>query len=122
MSHRWSLIFALSLLICALALRIRASSNESMVDSRLASTPPMGWNSWNKFGCQVNEQLIREVADSMASSGMRDAGYDYINIDDCWQVSRNSAGNIVADPASFPNGIKVPVPQPRPNSAIFGSC
>jgi alpha-galactosidase len=77
-----------------------------MVDSRLASTPPMGWNSWNKFGCQVNEQLIRKVADSIVSSGMRDAGYNDINIDDCWQVSRNSAGNIVADPMSFPNGIK----------------
>jgi alpha-galactosidase len=47
----------------------------------------------------VNEQLIREVADSMVGSGMRDAGYKYINIDDCWQVSRDSAGNIVADPA-----------------------
>src|ERR1700730_3711285 len=106
MSWRWSLTFALILLTCALALRICVSANESMVDSRLATTPPMGWNSWNKFGCQVNEQLIREVADSMVGSGMRDAGYKYINIDDCWQISRDSAGNIVADPASIPNGIK----------------
>ena len=106
MSWRWSLTFALILLTCALALRICVSANESMVDSRLATTPPMGWNSWNKFGCQVNEQLIREVADSMVGSGMRDAGYKYINIDDCWQISCDSAGNIVADPASIPNGIK----------------
>lgn len=66
----------------------------------------MGWNSWNKFGCDVSEQMIREMADAMVSSGMRDAGYQYVNIDDCWQVSRDSGGNIVADPARFPNGIK----------------
>jgi len=66
----------------------------------------MGWNSWNKFACKVSEQLIRETADAMVSTGMQAAGYQYVNIDDCWQVSRDSAGNIVADPASFPNGIK----------------
>jgi alpha-galactosidase len=73
----------------------------------LAQTPPMGWNSWNKFACDgINETVIREVADAMVSSGMRDAGYRYIVIDDCWQVSRDSAGNIVADAAKFPHGIK----------------
>lgn len=72
----------------------------------LAQTPPMGWNSWNKFGCNVNEQLIRETADAMVSSGMKDAGYEYIVIDDCWQVSRDSLGFIVADPKRFPSGIK----------------
>jgi alpha-galactosidase len=73
---------------------------------QLARTPPMGWNSWNKFGCGVSEQLIRETADAMVSSGMKDAGYQYVNIDDCWQVRRDDAGNIVADPAKFPSGIK----------------
>ncbi len=72
----------------------------------LAQTPPMGWNSWNQFGCRVNEQLIREMADAMASSGMKDAGYEYVVIDDCWQIGRDSAGNIIADPESFPSGIK----------------
>jgi len=66
----------------------------------------MGWNSWNKFGCDVSEQLIRETADAMVSSGMQAAGYQYVNIDDCWQVSRASDGTIVADPARFPSGIK----------------
>ncbi len=66
----------------------------------------MGWNSWNKFGCNVSEQLIKEIADAMVTSGMKKAGYQYVNIDDCWQVSRDSAGNIVADPVRFPSGIK----------------
>jgi len=72
----------------------------------LAQTPPMGWNSWNKFACNVSEDLIRQTADAMVSSGMKDAGYEYIVIDDCWQVSRDSLGFIVADPKKFPSGIK----------------
>ncbi|HJV77300.1 MAG TPA: glycoside hydrolase family 27 protein [Paludibacter sp.] len=72
----------------------------------LALTPPMGWNSWNKFACNVSEELIRETADAMVAAGMKDAGYEYIVIDDCWQVSRDSLGFIVADPKRFPSGIK----------------
>ena len=73
---------------------------------KLAPAPPMGWNSWNKFACEVSEQLIREMADAVVSSGMQAAGYQYVNIDDCWQVSRDARGNIVADPQHFPSGIK----------------
>jgi alpha-galactosidase len=72
----------------------------------LAKTPPMGWNSWNKFGCDVDENMIKEMADAMVSSGMRDAGYEFIVIDDCWQVSRDSQGNIVEDSERFPSGMK----------------
>jgi alpha-galactosidase len=72
----------------------------------LAPTPPMGWNSWNKFQCNVSEILIKEAADEMVSTGMRDAGYQYIVIDDCWQIKRDSMGFIVADPERFPSGIK----------------
>ncbi|NQX41105.1 alpha-galactosidase [Pedobacter steynii] len=72
----------------------------------LANTPPMGWNSWNKFECKINEQIIREVADAMASNGMKAAGYEYIVVDDCWQIGRDSAGNILADPERFPSGMK----------------
>ena len=72
----------------------------------LAMTPPMGWNSWNKFQCNVSELLIKEAADEMVSTGMRDAGYQYIVIDDCWQIKRDSMGFIVADPERFPSGIK----------------
>ena len=73
---------------------------------QLAKTPPMGWNSWNKYGCNVSEILIMGMADAMVSSGMKDAGYEYVVIDDCWQVSRNENGEIVADKDRFPHGIK----------------
>lgn len=72
----------------------------------LAMTPPMGWNSWNKFACNVSEKLLKETADAMVTNGMMDAGYQYIVIDDCWQIGRDSAGFIVADPVRFPSGIK----------------
>jgi len=83
-----------------------ALAAQSAPGSSLAQTPPMGWNSWNKFACNVSEQLIRETADAMVSSGMQAAGYQYVNIDDCWQVSRDAQGTIVADAARFPSGIK----------------
>ena len=76
------------------------------LDNKLARTPPMGWNSWNHFGCDVSGQLIRETADAMAKSGMRDAGYQYLVIDDCWQVARDAAGRLVADSVRFPGGMK----------------
>nr|WP_320057232.1 glycoside hydrolase family 27 protein [uncultured Bacteroides sp.] len=72
----------------------------------LAPTPPMGWNSWNKFGCNVSETLLKEMADAMCASGMRDAGYEYIVIDDCWQIGRDEEGNILVDPKRFPSGMK----------------
>ena len=78
----------------------------TQIASQIAATPPMGWNSWNKFHCDVSDQLIRETADAMVASGMKAAGYHYVNIDDCWQVSRDAQGTIVADPARFPSGIK----------------
>ncbi len=71
-----------------------------------AQTPPMGWNSWNKFGCNVSEKLIMDIADKMVESGMKDAGYQYVVIDDCWQVERDSLGFIQADPDRFPHGMK----------------
>jgi alpha-galactosidase len=72
----------------------------------LAMTPPMGWNSWNRFGCNVSDKLIRETADVISANGMRDAGYQYITIDDCWQVGRTAAGVIIADSVRFPAGMK----------------
>src|SRR5256714_8027533 len=76
------------------------------LDNKLARTPPMGWNSWNHFGCDVSAQLIKETADAMAKSGMRDAGYQSLVIDDCWQVARDGAGRLVADSVRFPGGMK----------------
>ena len=72
----------------------------------LATTPPMGWNSWNRFHCDINERLIRETADAMVSSGLRDAGYQYVNIDDCWEApARDGHGNLVADSSRFSSGL-----------------
>ncbi|HEX2968253.1 MAG TPA: glycoside hydrolase family 27 protein [Bacteroidales bacterium] len=73
---------------------------------KLAKTPPMGWNSWNRYHCDVSEKLIMAMADAMAGNGMKEAGYEYIVIDDCWQVSRDENGNIVPDKERFPNGMK----------------
>ncbi|MHB8814070.1 MAG: glycoside hydrolase family 27 protein [Steroidobacteraceae bacterium] len=71
----------------------------------LALTPPMGWNSWNHFACNVSASLIERQADAMVASGMKAAGYRYVIIDDCWQVGRDANGNIQADSQRFPQGI-----------------
>jgi alpha-galactosidase len=76
-------------------------------DSKLALTRPMGWNDFNRFGCDINEMLIHETADAMISSGMQAVGYQYILIDDCWMAhERDANGNLQADPVKFPNGMK----------------
>jgi alpha-galactosidase len=95
----------LTVLLIGIAL-VLPLKRASALDNGLAKTPPMGWNSWNKFGCNVSEDLIRSMADALVASGMRDAGYQYVVIDDCWQVSRDKDGNIVPDPQRFPHGMK----------------
>lgn len=98
-------LLMLSLVSSAFAQGNNYAQNYHKFDG-LALTPPMGWNSWNKFACDIDEKIIREVADAIVSSGMRDAGYTYINIDDCWHGQRDSLGFIHADPVKFPSGIK----------------
>jgi alpha-galactosidase len=76
-------------------------------ENGLARTPPMGWNQWNAFGCNVTDALVRATADRFVSTGLRDAGYQYVNIDDCWMTrNRDASGNLVADPVKFPSGMK----------------
>jgi len=94
------------LLALAVLASILDAEDKPSVSANLALTPPMGWNSWNKFGCNVSEEMIKGMADAMVKSGMKDAGYQYVVIDDCWQVERDKAANIVADPKRFPSGIK----------------
>ena len=104
-SFRSLLARATCLVLLALPV-LTAPFSARALDNGLALTPPMGWNSWNKFACDVSESLIKSVADAIATNGMKDAGYQYVIIDDCWQVSRDAEGNIVADPQRFPSGIK----------------
>ncbi len=85
---------------------LSASPGAAQKIEGLAPTPPMGWNSWNHYGCNIDEALIRETADALVSSGLRDAGYVNVNLDDCWHGERDENGNIQADPERFPSGMK----------------
>ena len=79
------------------------------LENGLARTPPMGFNNWNSTQCRAefNEAMIKGIADIFVAKGLKDVGYSYVNIDDCWALpSRNSSGALVPDPARFPNGIK----------------
>eukprot|EP00696_Hemimastix_kukwesjijk_P010937 gnl/Hemi2/2375_TR839_c0_g1_i1.p1 gnl/Hemi2/2375_TR839_c0_g1~~gnl/Hemi2/2375_TR839_c0_g1_i1.p1 ORF type:complete len:396 (-),score=132.17 gnl/Hemi2/2375_TR839_c0_g1_i1:65-1228(-) len=76
------------------------------VNNGLALTPQMGFNTWNHFGCGIDEQLIRNTADAMVSSGLAAAGYVYVNLDDCWQINRTADGTILEDKTKFPSGMK----------------
>ena len=70
------------------------------------ATPPMGYNSWNFYHCNIDEHAIKETAQALIDTGLRDKGYEYVNIDDCWQVGREPNGTIVVDPARFPSGMR----------------
>ena len=89
-----------------LLLLVSLSNTYAQKFEGLAMTPQMGWNSWNKFNCDINENLIKEIADNMVMSGLRDAGYIYVNLDDGWQGERDSLGFLHPDPKKFPSGMK----------------
>ena len=72
----------------------------------IALTPPMGWNSWNRFEGDITEDIVKEIADAMVKTGMKEAGYEYIIIDDIWQGGRDNRNHIIPDPVKFPGGIK----------------
>ncbi|MEV6348219.1 glycoside hydrolase family 27 protein [Actinoplanes sp. NPDC051851] len=94
-------VAALATLPLQIAARLAVTPVEAVV-----ATPPMGYNDWNAFGCDVDDRLIRETADAMVANGMVAAGYEYVNIDDCWSLPERRDGRLVADPAKFPDGIK----------------
>ena len=71
------------------------------LDNGLARTPQMGWNSWNHYHCGINEDIVKKTADAFVANGLDKAGYQYVNIDDCWQKSRDSKNVIQPDPDSF---------------------
>lgn len=79
----------------------------TMLENGLGRTPQMGWNSWNHFHCNIDEQVIKETADALVSTGLAKLGYQYVNLDDCWaESSRDSQGNLAANSSTFPSGIK----------------
>ena len=93
-------------IVCAVMILCSAHALAQKFEG-LATTPPMGWNSWNTFAGNINEQLIKGVAEALITSGMKKAGYTYIVVDDCWEATeRDAQGNIVPDPVKFPGGMK----------------
>ncbi|HZT03215.1 MAG TPA: glycoside hydrolase family 27 protein [Steroidobacteraceae bacterium] len=93
--------------IAAMMLWMLAFTPAYALDNGLARTPPMGWNSWNSFHCDVSAKLVEATADAMVTSGMKAAGYVYVNIDDCWLLKkRGPRGDLVPDPRKFPRGIE----------------
>ena len=93
-------------LIFTFILLLFLNSNAQKFDG-LAPTPPMGWNSWNTFATEINEQLVKDIADKFISLGLKDAGYEYIVLDDGWMAKeRDANGNLIADPIKFPSGMK----------------
>jgi len=87
----------------------------------LAPTPPMGWNSWNRFQTRIDERLIRDTAEALVETGMRDAGYRYLVIDDGWEArARDEQGDLVADPDRFPSGIAALAEQVHSRGLSFG--
>jgi alpha-galactosidase len=107
MRKTWAALVAAVLTSASLAAVPLSATPAAALDNGLALTPPMGWNDWNAFGCNVSEQLVEQTADKIVSSGLAAAGYQYVNIDDCWLThSRDAGGNLVPDPVKFPDGIK----------------
>ena len=82
--------------------------------------PQMGFNTWNKFHCDINEQLARDTADAIVEKGLDKLGYVYLNLDDCWQVSRDNNSVIVPDPKTFPSGMKALADYVHEKGLLFG--
>ena len=85
------------------------------------TAPPMGWNSWNHFGCSVTEADVKAAADAIVADGLRDAGYRYVNVDDCWQdPARDSHGRLRSDPKRFPDGMAALAAYVHSKGLLFG--
>jgi alpha-galactosidase len=99
-------VTAMLVLATAPVVALASAPPASALGNGLALTPPMGWNDWNAYGCNVSAQLVEQTALAMHNDGMQAAGYQYVNIDDCWMASsRDSNGNLVPDPSKFPGGV-----------------
>ncbi len=84
-----------------------SENNSARANNRIRfNAAPMGWSSWNRYGGEVNQNLVKAIADAMSTNGMKEAGYEYVNIDDGWMKGRDAQGNIQVDPRKFPDGIR----------------
>ncbi|KAJ3191841.1 hypothetical protein HK101_007344 [Irineochytrium annulatum] len=91
------------------------------LDNGLGLTPAMGWNSWNLFACNINEDIIKDMADAIVEKGLDKLGYVYVNVDDCWQESRDEDGFIVEDKKGFPHGMKALGEYIHDQGLLFGT-
>lgn len=108
------LYLTIAFIFCVVILRAQKFEN-------VANTPPMGWNSWNTFKTDINEQLIKDIADAYLTYGLKDAGYQYIVIDDGWMaMERDVNGNLTPDEKKFPNGIKTVIDYVHAKGLKFG--
>ncbi|MEV0097209.1 NPCBM/NEW2 domain-containing protein [Streptomyces sp. NPDC050738] len=114
-THRRILGALATALLCAGGLAAPAAARDAgpraapQLDNGLALTPPMGFNNWNSTGCRAefNESMVKGIADIFVDKGLKAAGYQYVNLDDCWALpQRDANGELVPDPVRFPNGIK----------------
>jgi alpha-galactosidase len=107
MRASFAVLSVAGLLLAAGAAVLLRPGTAVALENGVARTPPMGWDDWNTFGCNINETVIKQTADALVSSGMRDAGYQYVVVDDCWfNPNRDSAGNLQGDPSRFPSGMR----------------
>jgi alpha-galactosidase len=105
--RRWTVALTTGLVVLGGAAYALTTTPAQALDNGVARTPPMGWNTWNTFGCNIDEKLIQGTADALVANGMRDLGYKYVVVDDCWfDPNRDGSGNLRANSSRFPSGMK----------------
>jgi alpha-galactosidase len=90
----------------SLILQSILAGSASAVNNGMSKTPAMGWNNWNSLGCEVSESLLLDTSKILLSSGLKDVGYEYVVLDDCWSDGRNEQGYLNVDLKKFPSGMK----------------
>ena len=109
-------------LYASLLLTSLASQTAGFLTNGLAVTPQMGWDNWNAFGCDVSEDLLLGTAQRIVELGLRDVGYHYVVLDDCWSAGRSANGSLMPDLTKFPNGMKHVADQIHALGLGFGMC
>jgi alpha-galactosidase len=99
---------------------VDTASEAPVAPGAAISSPPMGFNSWNFYHCNIDENTVKAIVDAIATNGMKQVGFQYVNIDDCWQVERFPNGTIQPDPARFPSGMKAVADYAHSKGLKFG--